>query len=74
MHNRMKVQEMFKKIRCNHGDGVTVKIAGVPVDPCIYEEVEAYRNVTVRVLRCKRCGHIEVEWERQENTGEITDG
>ena len=64
---------MAEKMRCSHGDGVTVKIGGIPVDPCEYEEVEAYRNVTVRVLRCKRCGHTEIEWERQENTEEITD-
>lgn len=64
---------MAKYTRCNHGDGVTVKIAGIPVDPCVYEEVEAYRNVTVRVLKCKRCGHTEIEWERQEDTEEITE-
>lgn len=60
-------------MRCNHGKGDIVKIAGVPVDPCVYEEVEAYRNVTVRVLKCKRCGHTEIEWERQEDTEDITE-
>jgi len=64
---------MAKYTRCNHGDGVTVSIAGVPVDPCVYEEVEAYRNVTVRVLKCKRCGRVEIEWERQEDTEQIDD-
>lgn len=45
-----------------------VTIHGVPLDPCNYEEVAVYRNVTVRVLKCKDCGHIEIEWERQADT------
>ena len=65
---------MAEKMRCSHGDGVTVSIAGVPVDPCVYKEIQTFRNVTVHILRCKRCGHTEIEWERQENTEEITDG
>ena len=38
------------------------------LDPCIYEEIEVHKNVTVRVNRCKNCGHIEYRWERQNNT------
>ena len=41
------------------------------LDPCVYEEIERYANVTVTVLRCKNCGHISVEWERQEDTEEL---
>lgn len=41
------------------------------LDPCIYEEIERYANVTVTVLRCKKCGHISIEWERQEDTEEL---
>lgn len=47
-----------------------MKICGVPVDPCFYETVETYRNVTVKVLRCTKCGHVEVNWYLQDNTEE----
>ena len=61
--------------KCNYTDinGNTVKVLpdGVnELDPCEYEEVERYRNVTVSILRCKKCGHISIGWERQENTVE----
>lgn len=56
--------------KCNFEDGVEMRICGVPVDPCIYETVETYRNVTVEVLRCTKCGHIELQWRKQENTEE----
>lgn len=59
--------------KCAHGDGVTVKIGDIEVDPCIYREVQTMKNVTVRILKCSDCGHIEIEWERQENTEDITD-
>lgn len=54
--------------RCQYPEGVTVEIGGHEVDPCLYVEDEKYENVTVTVLRCKRCGHIEIEWTPQENT------
>lgn len=58
--------------RCTWGDGITVKPDGVhELDPCEYEVVEAYRNVTVEVLRCRRCGHIEITWRRQSDTEEV---
>lgn len=58
--------------RCTCGDGITVKPDGVhELDPCEYEVVEAYRNVTVEVLRCRRCGHIEITWRRQSDTEEV---
>lgn len=57
-----------KSQRCTHGDGVTMMLNGHEVDPCLYEEIEKWENVTVTVLRCKRCGHIELEWTPQENT------
>lgn len=59
--------------KCSFGKGITIKPDGVnELDPCLYETVEAYRNVTVKVLRCKRCGHKDIEWFRQDNT-EIID-
>lgn len=58
--------------KCKHPGGITIRPNGVDeLDPCIYEEVERYVNVTVSILRCKRCGHIEIEWSRQENTEQI---
>ena len=58
--------------RCTWGDGITVKPDGVhELDPCEYEVVEAYRNVTVEVLRCRRCGHTEITWRRQSDTEEV---
>lgn len=36
-----------------------------------YEESEVYKNVTVRILRCKNCGDVSIGWERQENTEEL---
>ena len=63
--------------KCAFGDEITritIKPDGAnELDPCLYEEIETYKNVTVHVLRCVRCGHIEVEWERQDNTIDITE-
>lgn len=54
--------------KCSFG-GVTFKPDGMnELDPCVYEEIEKYRNVTVTVCRCKKCGHIEIMWERQDDT------
>lgn len=58
-------------MRCEHPKGEKVTLCGADLDPCLYEETEVYKNVTVRVLRCKYCGHTEIEWERQDNTEEV---
>ena len=51
---------------------MTIKPDGVnELDPCIYEDIEMYANVTVVISRCKKCGHIEISWLRQDNTEEI---
>lgn len=58
--------------KCCFPTGVIVKPDGVnELDPCVYEEVECYKNVTVHVMRCLRCGHVEISWERQEDTEEV---
>ena len=60
--------------KCTFGDGITVKPDGrSELDPCLYQEMGTYENVTVHILRCVRCGHITVEWERQDNTIDITE-
>lgn len=57
--------------KCSFGD-MTIKPDGInELDPCIYEDIEMYSNVTVVVSRCKKCGNIEISWMRQENTEEI---
>jgi len=59
-------------LKCSFPDGVVVRPDGInELDPCVYEEIERLVNVTVSVLRCRNCGHIEIEWMRQENTEEV---
>lgn len=58
--------------KCQFPPGVTIKPDGIhELDPCIYEEVERYGNVTISVMRCKNCGHTEISWFRQEDTVEL---
>ena len=55
--------------KCSIPEGVTIKPDGIhPLDPCLYETTEIHRNVTVRVMKCKRCGHVEISWCLQDNT------
>ena len=56
---------------CKHEDGSVSNLFGIPVDPCVYEDIEAYRNVTVFVRKCVHCGNVDIAWERQEDTEEI---
>jgi hypothetical protein len=57
--------------KCSFGNGTTIKPDGIhDLDPCQYDVIEKYRNVTVEILRCKNCGHVEISWFRQENTEE----
>ena len=58
--------------KCTFPDGIVIKPDGVnELDPCIYEEIERYENVTISINRCKKCGHIDISWYRQENTMEL---
>ena len=51
---------------------VTIKPDGKhELEPHIYGDVEIYRNVTVIVSKCIRCGKVEIGWLRQENTEEV---
>lgn len=55
--------------KCTFGDGMTIKPDGVhELDPCLYEDIEIWHNVTVIVSRCKHCGHIELSWIKQDDT------
>lgn len=54
------------------GNLITIRPDGVNVlDACEYVEIQRLRNVTVSILQCQKCGHIEIAWSRQENTEEI---
>lgn len=56
--------------KCSFGE-VSIKPDGInELDPCEYEDIAIYHNVTVIVSKCKKCGHIEIGWIRQENTEE----
>ena len=58
--------------KCKFPDGIVIKPDGVnELDPCIYEEIERWGNVTVSVNRCKVCGHVDISWIRQEDTVEL---
>ena len=58
--------------KCTFEDGVQIFPDGInELDPCIYDEIERYANVTVSILKCRKCGHIEIEWFRQDDTEEI---
>ena len=58
--------------KCTLPEGVVIKPDGVnELDPCIYEEIEKYANVTVSIRRCKNCGNIDIAWYRQDDTEEL---
>ena len=55
--------------KCSFGTDILIKPDGVNIlDPCLYETIEKHTNVTVKILRCSRCGSQDIEWERTENT------
>ena len=58
--------------KCEFPGGVEIKPDGItPLDPCLYETTETYRNVTVEIRRCVRCGEIELVWHWQENSERV---
>jgi len=59
--------------RCQWPDGMEIRPDGVHrLDPCTYDVIEEHQGVTVRVLRCSRCGHQEIEWEQHD--GDYAEG
>lgn len=56
--------------KCKHDNPFSIKLGSekYEVDACVYEEIERHENVTVTVHKCKKCGHIDISWHRQENT------
>lgn len=58
--------------KCKFPEGIVIKLDGIhELDPCEYQEVERYANVTVSIRRCKKCGNIDIAWFRQEDTEEL---
>lgn len=58
--------------KCKFPEGITIKPDGIhELDPCEYQEVERYANVTISIRRCKKCGNIDIAWFRQEDTEEL---
>lgn len=58
--------------RCRHPDGVTIKPDGIhDLLPCVLEDKEIHRNVTVYVRQCPVCGHIDLAWEAQDDSEHI---
>lgn len=58
--------------KCKFPDGIVIKPDGIhELDPCEYQEVERYANVTISIRRCKKCGNIDISWFRQEDTEEL---
>ena len=56
---------------CEHKNGDISNLFGITIDPCIYKEIEAYKNVTVIISKCVNCGANDISWKRQEDTEEI---
>lgn len=59
----------MKKHKCTYPPGMSIKPDGKSeLDPCLYDLVEVHRNVDVEVLKCRECGHVEVQWIRRDDT------
>lgn len=57
--------------KCKH-NGAVIRPDGVhELDPCVYEDIEKYKNVTVTVSKCKHCGRIDISWQRQDDTVKV---
>ena len=59
-------QNQDKKCDRFNDEYLALNIAGIDVDPCVYEEIETIEHCTVHILKCIKCGHVEIEWEREE--------
>lgn len=71
---RAQVEQETGEIRrrCRFPGGVVIKPDGVNgLDPCVYKSKEVHTNVTVTVSQCVRCGHVAIEWKRQDDTEDI---
>lgn len=66
--------EEKEKSKCSWGEGISIRPDGEhELDPCIYEDVQIFKNVTVVISRCVRCGNLVLGWSRQDNTEIVLD-
>jgi len=62
----------MRKNNCSHPEGIDIKPDGIhSLDPCLYEDIEMHKNVTVIVSRCKHCGKISLGWFSTPETESI---
>lgn len=55
-------------------EGVVIKPDGVhELSPHDFVLEEKLKNVTIEILRCRKCGAFSIGWYRQEDTEEILD-
>lgn len=58
--------------KCRFPDGVVIKPDGKNIlDPCHYEPIEKYANVTIEVRKCRNCGTVDIGWWKQDDTVEL---
>lgn len=48
-----------------------LNLFGSNVDPCVYDVVEQHDNVSVEILKCRKCGKIEISWFDPKEIGEL---
>lgn len=57
------------------GNEIVIKPDGEnELDACEYVEISRLKNVTISILKCRRCGRISIGWMRQADTEEVEDG
>lgn len=58
--------------KCSYPNDMSIRPDGIhELDPCDYEIAESYANVTIEILRCKYCGHMEIVWRKQPDTVQV---
>lgn len=58
--------------KCEMPGGISIRPDGIhELDACSYEVLEVYKNVTVEILKCKKCGNISIGWYKQPDTIEL---
>lgn len=60
--------------QCRFPNGASVRIGDAELSPCQYKLSEKYKNVTVEILTCPKCGATSIGWYRQDNTIDILEG
>ncbi len=70
----MDQENREEKPKCSWGEGISFRPDGEhELDPCIYEDVQIFKNVTVIISRCIRCGNISMGWQFQKNSEVVLD-